>query len=126
MDFNKYKNLLIQKIKNQLSMWFDRNDAIKHSEVYRFLHSLHGSAGTLQLVGLHQLSGFLLNQIKEDDDRLWNKVELQKFLEELIRLTDKYESFAEKHSITPTERRYDEKVPVIQIIDDDISMLILL
>ncbi|MEH7093555.1 response regulator [Neobacillus vireti] len=128
MDLNKYKNLLIQKIKNQLSMWFDSNEAIKHSEVYRFLHSLHGSAGTLQLVGLHQLSGFLLNQIQAEDERLWDKVELQKFLEEIISLTDKYEMYSEKGAgpITSNERRSDEKVPLIQIIDDDISMLILL
>ncbi|WP_160725856.1 GGDEF domain-containing response regulator [Bacillus sp. USDA818B3_A] len=126
MDLNKYKNLLIQKLKNQLSKWFNSDEAISHSEVYDFLHSLHGSAGTLQLGGLHQLSGLLMNQISPEEDGAWEKASLQKFLKELINLIEEYDTFIEREAEKHTGRRLDETVPLIQIIDQDVSMLILL
>ncbi|MEH7117925.1 response regulator [Neobacillus vireti] len=127
MDLIKYKKLLVQEIKNQVSVWFDTEEAISNSEVYRFLQSLHSSSGTLQLVGLNQLSKLLLGQINANEEKSWEKEDLRRFLNELINLINDYESF-------PTNpignykkyRNDDDYIPLIQIIDDDISMLILL
>jgi two-component system, cell cycle response regulator len=126
MDLNKYKNLLFQKIKSQISMWFEAKEELQISnlEVYRFLHSVHGSSGTLQLGGLHQLSGKLIHQIEESDQKHWGKEELMNFLGDLINLSYEYENFYEE--VENKEIRHDEHVPLIQIIDDDVSMLILL
>ncbi|MCM3725535.1 response regulator [Neobacillus cucumis] len=126
MDLNKYKYSLVQKVNSQLSMWFDTKSEISNIEVYRFLHSLYTSAGTLQLVGLYQLIGFLMGQINAEEDRLWEKEELRTFLEGLFNLTKEYEILSENEAVKDIERRHDENVPLIQIIDDDISMLILL
>ncbi|MEH7439594.1 diguanylate cyclase [Neobacillus drentensis] len=126
MDFTKYKNLLFQKIKSQISMWFESKEEsqISNSEVFRFLHSVHGSSGTLQLGGLHQLSGRLIEQIEETDDKQWEKEELMNFLGELINLSYEFENFYEIEE--NKEIRHDDHLPLIQIIDDDVSMLILL
>jgi CheY-like chemotaxis protein len=75
MNFNKYKNLLFQKIKDQISLWFesDHQPLIPNIEVYHFLHSIKGTSGTLQLGGLHQLSGILMDQIEESNEKQWKK-----------------------------------------------------
>ena len=126
MDLNKYKYSLIQKINSQLSMWFDTKSEISNLEVYRFLHSSYSSSGTLQLVGLYQLIGFLMVQINPEEDRLWEKEELRTFLDGLFNLTKEYEILSDKEAVKHIECRHDENVPLIQIIDNDISMLILL
>jgi two-component system cell cycle response regulator len=127
MNFAKYKNLLFQKIKRQISQWFDSDstELIPNDEVYRFLHTLKGSAGTLQLGGLFQLSGSLLERVKGMGDKQWKKEELKDFLYDLISLTYDYESFIEIEKTALSTSR-DERIPLIQIIDDDVSMLILL
>lgn len=126
MDLNKYKKLLFQKIKSQISFWFETKDLlyIENSEVYRFLHSIHGSSGTMQLGGLHQLSGRLMNLIEAKSHKKWEREELRTFLDDLISLSYDYENFVEDEK--NKERRQDENVPLIQIIDDDVSMLIVL
>lgn len=126
MDLNKYKNLLFQKIKNQIAFWFDTTEQkeIPNTEIYRFLHSIHGSSGTLELGGLYQLSDRLMSSIEKTSEKLWEKDELRKFLDDLISLTYEYENFNEVEK--NKERTPNENVPLIQVIDDDTSMLILL
>lgn len=126
MKYAKYKNLLFSKIKQQISKWFesDGEPVILNTDVYRFLTSLKISSETLQLGGLHQLAGKLMDQIKELDAKQWEKEELRNFLYDLISLTYDYENFKEVEK--RTEHSRDENIPLIQIIDDDISMLILL
>ena len=68
---------------------------ISNEEVYRFLHSIKGTSGTLQLGGLMQLSEELLNQLDEESEKAWGKIELKNFLFALIELTYKYENFDE-------------------------------
>ncbi|WP_312475971.1 diguanylate cyclase [Neobacillus sp.] len=126
MELNKYKNLLFQKIKKQISVWFEAKNhlQIANSEVFLFLHSIHGSSGTLQLEDIHQLSGKLMNQIEKLNHKHWEQDELRNFLDGLISLSYENEYFVvvEKNK----ELRHGENVPLIQIIDDDVSMLILL
>lgn len=126
MDLNKYQNMFFQKIKQQISDWFEsREDLfITNKEVYRFLHSIKGSSGTLQLGGLYQISADLMGKVEENDNKMWKKDELRIFLDNLINLTYNYEHFSEEMNYT--EQSKGENVPLIQIIDDDISMLTLL
>lgn len=126
MNLNKYKDLLFQKIKSQISLWFESKELvyIDNLEVYRFLHSIHGSSGTIQLGGLHQLSGRLMSSIEETNQKKWEREELRTFLDDLISLTYEYENFVEVEK--GKEQHHGENVPLIQIIDDDVSMLILL
>jgi len=126
VDLKKYKNHLLQSIKDKLSEWLflDEGGTVSNVEVYRFLHSIKGTSGTLQLGGLMQLSVELLDQLDEESDKAWGKMELKNFLFALIELTYKYENFDEL--VIPDEPAYRSNAPLIQIIDDDVSMLILL
>lgn len=107
-------------------MWFETStqDFIESEEVYRFLHSLKGTAGTLQLGGLEQLASDLMNQTEANSKKGWTKEKLRDFLYELIGLSYEYEHFIEIEEKPKIVK--EENVPLIQIIEDDISMLILL
>jgi two-component system, cell cycle response regulator len=126
MPFEKYKSLLIQKIKTQLSHWFESNprNLIDNKEVYRFLHSIKGTAGTIQLGGVLQITNDLLEKMKEDDEKEWDKEELREFLYHLLNVSYEYEHFQEMDMKTQSSR--EGNIPLIQIIDIDVSMLIVL
>ncbi|MEH7252015.1 hypothetical protein V7111_07800 [Neobacillus niacini] len=50
MDLQKYINHLFKSIKNKLSEWLSlkEGETILTEDVYRFLHSVKGTSGTLQ------------------------------------------------------------------------------
>ncbi|MBG9451741.1 diguanylate cyclase [Cytobacillus firmus] len=123
----KYKVLLFEKIKTQITDWFENNlsENIKKEEVYRFLHSIKGTAGTLQLTGLHQLADNLILDIEDMDEKEdWDKEALRNYLFDLIEMSYEYEHFESTLKQQDTIRV--ENTHLIQLIDDDISMLILL
>jgi two-component system, cell cycle response regulator len=126
MPFERYKNLLIQKIKKQIYDWFESETVkgITNEEVYKFLHSIKGTAGTIQLGGILHITSELLEHVEENAEKNWEKNELRDFLFHLIQVIYEYGHFqeVEKKTLQPRE----ENVPVIQVIDDDVSMLILL
>jgi two-component system, cell cycle response regulator len=126
MNLNKYRNLLLTKMKAQMVSWFeaDEKKSISNSEVYSFLHSIKGTSGTLELGGIYQLVGKLMLQVEEKKEKTWKRNELKLFLTELISLTYDYEHFKDAEETKNQPR--DEKIPLIQIIDDDITLLILL
>ncbi|MFD2442984.1 diguanylate cyclase [Bacillus sp. CGMCC 1.16607] len=126
MSFEKYKNLLIKKIKDQISEWFESNSVqlIPNEEVHRFLHSIKGTSGTIQLGGLLQITSELLDKIETNEKNSWEKDELRDFLYHLIGVSYEYENFEEIES-KPHQPR-EGNIPLIQVIDDDVSMLILL
>lgn len=126
MNLEKYQNHLFKNIKEQLSKWFeeDKIDEINNEEVYRFLHSIKGTAGTLQLGGLMQLADHLLLANNEMEIVNWRKNELRNFLFDLIELTYAYEHFNDVELKTEVDRK--KATGLIQIIDDDVSMLIFL
>ncbi|MFJ8234633.1 diguanylate cyclase [Ureibacillus sp. NPDC094379] len=126
MDLQKYSDHLIQNIKSKLSEWFTKEktaDLISSEEVYRFLHSIKGTSGTLQLGGLLQISTELLSilEVKQND---LDQLELKNFLYPLIEHLYKYENSNELATSDATA--IYSNTPTIQIIDDDVSMLILL
>jgi two-component system, cell cycle response regulator len=127
MNMNKYKLLLFNKIKDQLSLWFEKEPQkpATKEEVFLFLHSIKGTAGTIELGGLFTLVTNLMDEIERNDSKLeWEKHELRDFLYELMDLSYQYEHFETIDISQPIKR--DEGIPLIQVIDDDISMLILL
>lgn len=125
MVLDKYKAVLIKKMKDQLTSWFDygESETIENREVYRFLHSIKGTSGTLELSLLYRFSSDLLKEVEGRKD-VWSKKELRDFLNELMEISYEYEHFHEGVSKSSDIRGVD--VPLIQIIDDDISLLIFL
>lgn len=126
MAIEKYQNLLFEKIKVQMSQWFDLNnsEAISNKDVYSFLHSLKGTAGTIQLGGLFHLATRLLDQLELKGNEQWKKCELREFLFELVSLSYQYEHF--KETDLKKAEPSDSELPLVHMIGDDVSMLILL
>jgi two-component system, cell cycle response regulator len=122
----KYQNLLFEKIKKQISQWFedDSHDFVAYDDVYSFLHSIKGTSGTVQLGGLFLVSSKLLAQLEAIGEGQWKKYELRELLFELISLSYEYEHF--KETELKEEAPCCGDIPLVQIIDDDVSMLILL
>ncbi|WP_231734865.1 GGDEF domain-containing response regulator [Bacillus sp. FJAT-29937] len=126
MNLDKYKDLLFQKVKEQLTEWFEdgMEATFTNEEIFRFLHSIKGTAGTLQLGGLHQIATKLMDEVTTKENETWTNQELRDFLYELIEFSYEYEHFNQIEEKLAIPR--NENVPLIQLIDDDISMLILL
>ncbi|SFA81089.1 MULTISPECIES: diguanylate cyclase [unclassified Bacillus (in: firmicutes)] len=125
MELHNYERLLFQKIKRQISDWFASVEemVIPKEDVYGFLHSIKGTAGTIELGGLFQMASNLLESIEKRESD-WSLSDLRDFLYDLMNLTYEYEHFQELDSKPKVER--NAQIPLIQIIDTDISMLILL
>lgn len=125
MDLQKYINHLFHSIKNRLSEWLslEEEQTILAEDVYRFLHSIKGTSGTLQLDHLMKISETLLNRF-DGNRKSWKLTDLKTFLFPLIELTYEYENI--DNCVVHEERVVHSSTPLIQIIDDDVSMLMLL
>lgn len=124
MELQKYINHLIQNIKSSLSKWllYD-HELIPFQDVHRFLHSIKGTSGTLQLGGLTQISTQLLSTLETKQQDL-NHMDMKNLMYPLIEHLYKYEN--SKELTIPNETILYSNAPIIQIIDDDVSLLILL
>ncbi|TGV00196.1 Hpt domain-containing protein, partial [Mesorhizobium sp. M00.F.Ca.ET.186.01.1.1] len=56
----KYRDTLLFQIHKQLEGWLAQEEPVSHEELYRFVHSLKGTAGTIGLHDLSELSQSLL------------------------------------------------------------------
>lgn len=125
VDLQKYKNILFQNTKNKLTEWLSLNgETILTEEVYRFLHSIKGTSGTLQLDELMQISSELLSKLENEEIEKWRGIDLNAFLHPLVKLIYNYENSNNLVNLNGTV--LNSSAPLIQIIDDDVSMLILL
>ncbi|MDF2679701.1 MAG: diguanylate cyclase [Brevibacillus sp.] len=121
----KYRDTLLTHIHKQLEAWFDLNGPLPHDELYRFLHSLKGTSGTIGLTDLSNLSLNLLDQLEEMPPKDWQPAEWRKFLLELIAMC--YEQWSEQELLLddPEQARETsyESQPLVLILDDDVTLL---
>ena len=71
---------------------FEKERTILAEEVYRFLHSIKGTSGTLQLDELMQISSELLSKLENEGIENWREIDLKCFLYPLIEHIYKYEN----------------------------------
>ncbi|WP_456275695.1 diguanylate cyclase [Bacillus sp. AK128] len=119
----KYRDLLLNNVRKQINIWFDKEyiQGTPHEEVYRFLHSVTGTAST---IGLHEIGDSareLLDQLKESDQKDWEQRELRVFLMPLLSICY-YNESDEAHALTNQFQSKGNK-PLILLIDDDPTFL---
>ncbi|CEG29753.1 diguanylate cyclase [Bacillus sp. B-jedd] len=121
MEIKKFEKMLLKRIKNQLSDWFDIQDAVlpTEGELYQFLHSIKGTAGTVGLMPLSNLSGRLMDGVEEGGSRQWSAKALRDYLLELSSMTYNYEAIIDEE-----KECTDRNVPLIQIISEDVGLLV--
>ncbi|QOR68361.1 diguanylate cyclase [Cytobacillus suaedae] len=120
----KYKKKLIENMHKQLGNWLEGNEPIPHKEIYRFLHSVSGTASSIGMQEIGETARNLLNTLKEDDPKQWEIKDVKVFFFELLTLVYDNE-FEEEIAGTPIIKMTGNE-PVILIIDDETSMLMYL
>ncbi|BBI35351.1 GGDEF domain-containing response regulator [Cohnella abietis] len=68
MSVHKYKELLEKRIKETLTGWSSM-DLVEEKDIYRFLHNLKGTAGTIGLVDIEKDAERKLNLYSDDGNR---------------------------------------------------------
>lgn len=121
----KYRDALLTYIHKQLDAWFDLDGPLPHDELYRFLHSLKGTSGTIGLMDLSLLSKTLLDQLEAMPPKEWPPAEWREFLLEFITLC--YGQRPDQELILddlgkPRENSYENQ-PLVLILDDDVTLL---
>jgi DNA-binding response OmpR family regulator len=124
MDMNKYKQTLIKNIRKQLEVWLNELGTIGHTELYRFLHSITGTAATIGLDRASERAQSLMGQLDENDQREWSKTELQQFLLPLISIFY-YEEYTNIDETIGQRQEFTLK-KLIFLIDDDTSLIMYL
>jgi DNA-binding response OmpR family regulator len=121
---NKYKQTLIKNIRKQLEVWLNEPGTIGHTELYRFLHSITGTAATIGLGRAGDTAQSLMVQLAENEQREWTKAELQQFLLPLIS-NFYYEEYTNIDEIIGKRQELELK-KLILLIDDDTNLIMYL
>ncbi|MCA1065120.1 diguanylate cyclase [Rossellomorea sp. AcN35-11] len=116
----KYTKYFFDNFRTKLQEW-EAAAVIPHEEVYRFIHSM---AGTASVLGLHEIGDRareLMDQQQERDDRTWTISEIKDELFDIIQSCYQYEDVSTE--MFPGKQRRNGEEPVVLIIDDDTSFL---
>ncbi|HSI67827.1 MAG TPA: diguanylate cyclase [Planococcus sp. (in: firmicutes)] len=115
MSQKNYKVLLADRTERDFSKWADQ-DAVSEQEIYRFLHKMIGTAGT---VGLKELSDYCVTQIdyfSEDSQKLLSSVSLEHFISNVRSyFTDETTTIETTNSIEVSPINHS----LVLMIDDD-------
>nr|WP_272495817.1 response regulator [Bacillus pinisoli] len=119
----KYRELLLNNVRKQINVWFDKEytQGTPHAEVYRFLHSITGTATTIGLDEIGNTAKELLEKLKEQEERLWDQKELKEYLMPLVSICY-YNGSEEPLTITQNIKNKGNQSLVI-LIDDDPTFL---
>lgn len=124
----KYKDSLILSIKRQLETWLDSAELVANEDVYRFIHSLKGTAATIGLNDLSEIAEIVMTQLTEHNYEEWDAEQLRQLLFMFIKYSYEYEINQEADWVDEENKQleHDTDKPVILILDDDITLLMFL
>ncbi|GGN99894.1 GGDEF domain-containing response regulator [Saccharibacillus kuerlensis] len=80
---NKYQKLFISQAEENLNRMLSSNAHTDERTVYRMLHSIKGTSGTIGLQDWYEVSVRLLEEFQEDGERIFTNEELQAQLGDL-------------------------------------------
>jgi two-component system cell cycle response regulator len=126
----KYESLLLQQIYMTFDNWREQESKISHTEIYRFLHSMKGTAPTIGRLDWGEVAGKLLEPLEEESERLWDLAEIEEYMAELLEITV---GQSVSHELAATSVLEEQRVEssevserkdsLILVVDDDITML---
>lgn len=124
MTTQKYKDMVEQRTKMTLQEWTEQAE-VKEKDIYRFLHNLKGTAGTVGLPDVEQFAEDTLPYFMESSLKSWSVEEWGDYLYPLIPLFNVH-SLAASSSV----KALDKKGPAetltqndILLIDDDVELV---
>ncbi|MBB6444005.1 GGDEF domain-containing response regulator [Bacillus benzoevorans] len=120
----KYQQHLLKNIRSQLNIWMEEKEHISHDDVYRFLHSIAGTAGTIGMSEMSSIAKDLMGQMKTLEVKDWTIKEIQDFI--LTLLSHCYEYSNNSVECNAAEQHVKDGQPFILVVDDETSMLMFL
>lgn len=123
MDTEKYKKLVEQRVKGTVDDWISR-DSVEEREIYRFLHNLQGTAGTIGLSLIEEEAALKLQLFTETSSRLLAYSEWYELLESLLLLSggDCKHEYSSEPVTGPLYPLSDWAGNRVLIIDDDVDL----
>ncbi len=122
---SKYQQLLFKRTNETLSRWSKENE-VSVKEVYRFLHSIKGTAASIDLPEWSEVASHLLDKIDENDSSYWRIEAVTKLLSAIINLSNQQQNDILLPSCDKEIPSDGEKEKLVLLIEDDISMLTIL
>ncbi|MDX8344329.1 diguanylate cyclase [Rossellomorea sp. YZS02] len=116
----KYTKHFFNNVRKKLQEW-EAAVSIPHEEVYRFIHSMAGSASVLGLHKIGDRARELMGQYEEKEERIWTISEVKEELFDIIQFCYQYEE--ESTEVFPGKQTRTGEEPVLLLIDDDTSFL---
>lgn len=122
VDYEKYRKLLAGKTEESFTKW-DTKKVVNESELYAFLHTLKGTAGT---IGLHDLAEFCSAhlEILSPDDETGIPVSSLKNFKKNIRLLVNGDKKKRRDIVLPDlyVNHFDQETFIL-LIDDDLEFV---
>lgn len=122
MDYEKYQRLLTEKIEASFIQW-DAEKVVQESELYAFLHTMKGTAGT---IGLHDLADFCsahLEILSPDDETGIPVSSLKNFKKNILLLANGDPKEKQLYVLPDVYvNRFDQETFIL-IIDDDLEFV---
>ncbi|MEK4699131.1 diguanylate cyclase [Solibacillus sp. FSL R7-0668] len=124
MDTTKYQQLIYRQMLEKFKAWHAQA-FITEREIYSFLHSLKGTAGTIGLDELSHTASEKLKALDEASDKQWNQEEWTAYLSSIIEgvrfyQTNLVQTLEEGQPPLPNSMLNQE---LILVIDDDIIFI---
>ncbi|KTD87265.1 diguanylate cyclase [Paenibacillus etheri] len=124
MTTQKYKDMVEERTKQTLQEWSELSE-VNEKDIYRFLHNLKGTAGTVGLQEVQQFAEATLPYFMESSLKSWTALEWGDYLYPLIPLFDQ-DSSASLGSVKQLDKKgHDVSLPHndILLIDDDVELV---
>lgn len=127
---DKFQRLFYSKMRDAYDEFTSANEPIANREIYRFVHSIKGTAGTIGLPEWSAIAENLLEDVREEDTKTWTSEEATRLLSvfaRLIQATVEAQSNI-KLMESPAERNeeFETAKPLILLVDDDLELLMIL
>lgn len=117
----KYQFMLEKKINQQIQEWKQSETNVAKKELYQFLHTITGTAGTISLHEISDEAAQLMKTLNETGQKSWSSIEAVHFLSPVTKL------FASSQvSYVPNEyiQLAEQNKPLLLMVDSDIPYLI--
>lgn len=124
MANDKYQQMMYEKMQQQFQEW-DKKSFIIERDLYRFLHALKGTAGSIGMMDLSAIAAEKLDVIEAESTQPWDVESWHDFLAPIVEVV----GFFETNYMPQVAEEVDVfKVPaqqqdVIVVIDDDTVFL---
>ncbi|MFC7064125.1 response regulator [Halobacillus seohaensis] len=114
----KYQQRFFNNIIKKINGW--RNfSAIKEQEIFTLLHSIKGTAASIELTELSDVADLMLKDLHSDSEKVWDQSVWSKWIQPLILFIE----FENEDGLEETTGRIEKSHTTLLILEDDVEFL---